>query len=293
MDPSELLSRSDIASAQALALRSPTLVIIEAPGLLAEAQAEALALSLIPTKAARNADVRVLSPAGAQWTLEEIDQQITVPASLTPLVRNVLIILGADQMSTRNAEHLLKATEEPPAPTTFVFCVASARNVLATLRGRAQDILRPHLDKVRLAALLKEAGLSANSAGLAVELLGDQSALLRDLASSSPEGRSLATNFISAVSEPDTRRPASTAVALAALITDVVASVPGTFGEDPAPTRLRSRERALASAVLLAWQKPGTDFPERSRALALAREVLARNGPTALALASALSPNTF
>jgi hypothetical protein len=288
MESSDLLSEQDVSSAQNLGKRTPTLVIIEAPSLLAEALAETLAKALVPTLAARNSDVRVLSPASASWVLDEIDQQIVVPSSLTPLVRNVLVILNADQMSTRNAEHLLRATEEPPAPTTFIFCVGSANNVLATLRGRAQEILRPHLDKARLAGVLTKAGLSTDVATSAVELLGDQSALLRDLAQT-PEGSQLATDFISHVSEPDRARPASTAAAVAAIITDIVANVPGAFGEDPAPTRLRARERALAASVIRSWTAAGPDFRGRAAGAELAKDVLDRNGPTNLALAAALA----
>lgn len=288
MDASDLLSEEDIAAAQVLARRNPTLVIIEAPSLLAEELAAVLAATLVPTKEARNSDVRVLSPASANWALDEIDQQVVVPSSLTPRVRNVLVLMAADQMTNRNAEHLLRATEEPPAPTTFIFCVADASRVLPTLRGRAQEILRPHLDKDRLSTLLVQAGIGPASAAFAVELLGDQSALLRDLARE-PNGIKLATDFIALVAEPDRTRPASTAAALSALITNIIAAVPGVFGEDPAPTRLRSRERALAAAVLGAWTRPGPNFPKRVQAATLAQDVLVRNGPTNLALAAALA----
>jgi hypothetical protein len=288
MDPADLLAHGDIASAQALGKRNPTLVIIEGPSLLAEALAEVLAATLVPTKQARNSDVRVLSPASANWALDEIDQQVVIPSSLTPRVRNVLVLMAADQMTNRNAEHLLRATEEPPAPTTFIFCVADASRVPNTLRGRAQEILRPHLDKGRLSTLLSQTGIGPASAAFAVELLGDQSALLRDLAGE-PGGIKLATDFIALVAEPDRARPASTAAGLAALITEIIAAVPGVFGEDPAPTRLRARERALASAVLGAWTRPGPNFPKRVQAATLAQDVLTRNGPTNLALASALA----
>jgi hypothetical protein len=300
VDLSPLLGEANRKAIAEAARSNPTAVIIQSTPLLAEVAAARLAELLVPALQARLMDVRVLAPESTTWTVDEVSRYIVAPAMLTPTVRNIIVILDADRMSTGCAEHLLKVIEEPSAPTTFCLCVTDSSLLLPTIRGRVSTTLDIHVSARDLATWLDDSGLPAELSAQAAAHLGDQAALLASL-SASPE---LAQDLVNlAATWPSHAKPATTALAGASLITKVIAASTSPLeGQNlPSnPTLLRRRQRRLAAAILDSWghllatevtttthiaPEQVSRWADQRTALDDAGIILERHGPVDVALA--------
>jgi hypothetical protein len=78
---------------------------------------------------------RTFHPSGDQWKVADLDA-VLATAALRPEVRNVIVLTDLDRCPPRTLDHVLKVTEEPPAPTTFVVTCAAVDELPVTVQGR-------------------------------------------------------------------------------------------------------------------------------------------------------------
>jgi len=289
----DLVDHAALARAKQALELSPTVVLLEAGNFVASLAASWIVAELLPTAQSRLSDARIVAPDKTNWTVDEITEQIIAPANLTPRLRNVIVVEDADKMTAAAADHLLKVIEEPPSPTTFVLCTPSADLLSVTIRSRSSAKINFPLNLTALGNRLEETGLPGDVVKEAIDHLGENAALLDGLAGTPP----LAREFLALVTTlPDSPRPVATALEAVATLEAVakVATLPD--GEDNDAAR-RRRTRRLASdllaarATLLASSAAlgadPDDVASQLRSLALAGDVLERNGSVELALAVA------
>jgi DNA polymerase III delta prime subunit len=80
-------------------------------------------------------DVKVLTPAEGRWKVDDLDAVIAA-AAMRPVVRNLLVIERADDMTDLVVARLLKTFEEPAAPTWFLLCVRTVASMPVPVQGR-------------------------------------------------------------------------------------------------------------------------------------------------------------
>jgi hypothetical protein len=298
----QLLSAESLALLRTTLSTHPTLIIIEAPGAVAELVAPEAFATLVPTAQARAADTHLLVPEGESWTTAEIHNELLAPSQLTPLVRNVFFVQEANTISPALFDHLLKTIEEPLAPTTFILAAPSAQSLPLTIRSRASQVLALQPTHADLARWLLSAGLPDELCQRAARVLPDAAVLLAGL-TDRPE---LAEKLVHAAHTlPDRRTPATLAHALAELITIIAETTidPTASSTMPASkeaTQARRRARRIARSVLDAWRtltvealvaNPAlsTRAGARLTTLDTANDLLARNGQPEIALALAIA----
>ena len=288
---SELVDAKSLAIAAAALDKHPTVVLVEASAFVAELAAPWIIEQLLPTTQARLTDARVVAPEKANWTVEEITEQIIAPASLTPRLRNVIVVTDADKMTASAADHLLKAIEEPPAPTTFVLCAKSTDLLSATIRSRSSAKITFPLDHEALHARLVATGLTTDLVTTAIAKLGDGATVLDGLATHEELARDLVTL---ATKQPHTAMAASSATRALATIEAVAKAATAQPDEEDNEAGKKRRTRRLVLTVLDAWTTTMTtgagasmnpdDVARRLGAIGLAHQVLERNGSLELAL---------
>lgn len=306
MNIRELLDEATLSILDNLAHRPPVLVVVAGAPLVTSLASEYIARRVLPSRNAQLTDTHVVAPDQSTWTLEQVTERIITPTTLTPSVRNVIIVENADAMSTACAEHLLKAVEEPATPTTFLLCVSEVDGLLATIRGRAQWVLNLHVPSSTIVSYLESHAIDPITATRAVELLGADATLLAQLANESD----LVERFLTAASTtPDPASAATSALDVAALVSRLVAASDDVdpLASDATDTKKsqsaitqRRRERRIAAVLINAWRTSVLhDFAATSdqisrcaallSSLAAAEEILERNGQVATALAAASS----
>lgn len=89
-------------------------------------------------------DVRWLKPEGQSIKIDQV-RQIQSHFARRSLDESwrVLVIDGADQLTSQGANSLLKFVEEPEAKTVIVFLASFREKVLPTIRSRCQEIVFP------------------------------------------------------------------------------------------------------------------------------------------------------
>ena len=301
-DLAGLIGAPALAALVMAAHATPTVLIIEAPGFLADLALATVVAALLPTAATRLTDARVVTPATDNWTVDEVHELLVSPAARMPQVRNVLVAMDADRMSAACADHVLKIIEEPVAPTTFVLCVSAADALPATIRGRAGWVVRLPVTSDALAAWLVGRGLTQDLATQAVRHLSTSAALLAQLAAAPEEAAAL----VALAAHPPPPAHATSAARAAGILLAAVATratEDPLFGAERSVPATRRRTRRLASAVLASWRAAGASGVDHADlsvtaqrrmasalvALDLAEQLLSRNGSVELALAVALS----
>ncbi|MCL0044577.1 DNA polymerase III subunit delta' [Dehalococcoidia bacterium] len=106
-----------------------------------------------------------------------IDQirALTLTAALTPYEGNyrVIIVCGAERMSTHAANALLKTLEEPPPNVLLLLLTTNEGGIPATIVSRCHRLeLRPLPEHVMVPVLKKEYGLSSVDAQLLARISG-------------------------------------------------------------------------------------------------------------------------
>lgn len=293
----ELFGPDQLAALTRAASARPVVLLLETENALAELVVPLLASTLLPTAASRAADLRLVAPESTNWSVDEVSSQILGPASLSPNVRNLIVVFDAHKMSSACADHLLKAIEEPLAPTTFVLVTPDAELLLATIRGRVGQSVSLGVAPDALARHLESLGLSPDVASTALEAFSTRAALLTSLAASPTH---LAELIALAASLPAPAKAATTALAASSLLGEICAGTKEEGDEQSTPaTAAKKRARALAQLVISAWRQHVTrtlatrpELASRAAGRLLgfdqAEQILERNGSVELALALAL-----
>ena len=297
-DLTELFGSAQLAALTAAASARPVVLLLETESPLADLVVPTMAAALLPTAASRVADLRVLAPESTNWSVDEISTQILTPASLTPNVRNLIVIHDAQKMSAACADHLLKAIEEPLAPTTFVLVTPSADLLMPTIKGRVGQHVSLSLPADALVRWLEGLGCSPTTAARAVKAFGPAAASLAALEATPGQLEELVEL---ATTLPPPTMAATVAMSASTLLSAISAGAPSendTEASTPA-TATKKRARSLALSIVAAWRttvlttlRSRPDLAPRA-SLRLsgfdrAEEILRRNGPVDLALATAL-----
>ncbi|QQS01501.1 MAG: DNA polymerase III subunit delta' [Austwickia sp.] len=139
-----------------------------------------------------HADVTVLATEGLSIRVEQA-RELAGLAALRPSVGpwRVIIVEDADRLTERAADALLKALEEPAAPTVWMLCAPSLQDVIVTIRSRTRHVrLRTPPVKDVAALVQRRDGIDAAMAtyaaraaqchvGLARRLARDEGARIR------------------------------------------------------------------------------------------------------------------
>lgn len=85
--------------------------------------------------------------------------------------RQVLVVEDADRVTERGADALLKAIEEPAAPTVWMLCAPNADDVIVTIRSRCRRVELATPSEAAIARLLVERdGVPGDMAGHAARV---------------------------------------------------------------------------------------------------------------------------
>ena len=83
-------------------------------------------------------DVRVVKPAGASWTVAEVNTHIIDPVGMVPYKQHVVVIARA---ATLPFDRVLKTFEEPPCATLWLLCTDNVDQLSPTIRSRALSVI--------------------------------------------------------------------------------------------------------------------------------------------------------
>jgi hypothetical protein len=232
-------------------------------------------------------DLRVITPTGDRWTVEEIETQLFAVVRRAPAVRHVIVIDAADRMDARLADRLLRTLEEPPSPTTFVLCVEDLASLAPTVQGRVEQIVEilPAAPTERAEALAA-AGVARPAAETAVRLAG-RAVTLAPLLAADAELASLASRFLDHPAWDASTAPVGDAVELAELAGRLAASWERGALVAKAPEKPSPSEKARTRAVI----RMGFDR-HRSSSRALLRRVAASAQSPVFAATQAVTPGT-
>jgi len=294
----DLLGSAQYTDLLATLATAPTVVLLGVTSELVEPLIPTITQALLPTASARANDLRLASPDALNWTVGEVESQIIAPSTLTPTVRNVIVVTATDRMSAACADHLLKAIEEPLAPTTFVLCAPDPSRLPATIRGRATATVALTIDLANVKSTLIDASQSAELVDTAALVLGPDLAAFAALGTSEPA--LLTQVFETLIALPAPSSAATTAAELANLLTRLCDAATESSSEESSSVLSRRRARSLAALCLAAWRRHvitllatrpdlSTRAAVRLTAFTRAEDILGLNGPLDLALASALS----
>lgn len=187
------LSNLAVAPATARALReiavqprgTVSAIVLSGPGDTAFVAGRALAFALV-RPSAQASDVRIASPDGDRWRIDELDERVMRPSLMTADDRTVIVVARADAMDARASDHLLKTIEEPAPGTVFILTVADTGTLPATIRGRVSQWVEvePDTPRARAELLADRYGLSPAEARSIVDACGHMTALAARLAAS-------------------------------------------------------------------------------------------------------------
>ena len=98
-------------------------------------------VSCISVNNATHPDVKVITPQGLSYGIDDTKDLVREAAMLPGLGQwNIIILEDADRLTTEAGNALLKAIEEPAKLTMWILCAPSSKDVLITIKSRCRII---------------------------------------------------------------------------------------------------------------------------------------------------------
>lgn len=136
-----------------------------AAALLCEADGCDQCLSCRTTRDGTHADVVILAADKVLFTIDQM-RELVLKAQRAPSVGKwrIIIVEDADRMTSRTANVLLKAIEEPPKHTVWVLCAPTPMDVSATVFSRCRRVQLATPPLAAVAELLVSEGIETQRA---------------------------------------------------------------------------------------------------------------------------------